>query len=97
VGAAAALDVGVVEAPDAGAAALGELLAPAPDEAVRAAQVLAVPGVLDVPALFSASAVPGRLEQLERRASHPATAPPTRSDCTRLQPTGSCSQEERIS
>lgn len=86
--AAEAPDVGVAVAPGVGApdaeAPDGEAAAPdvgAPVLDVAAlAQVSAEPERQDVRAL--PSSVLGRLEQLER-ASHSATAPPRRSDCTR--------------
>jgi hypothetical protein len=85
------------EAPDAAVPDVGapDGAAAVPDAAVLA-RVLAEPEGRDVRALPSASVVPGRLEQPER-APRPATPPPKRSDCTRSQRTGSCSQKVRIS
>ncbi|MFY9762343.1 MAG: hypothetical protein WAK32_18330 [Xanthobacteraceae bacterium] len=98
--AAAAPDAQAAEVPDAeppdAAAPDGEAAAPdvgAPVDAAALARVLAEPERQDVRALLSS--VLGRLERLER-ASHPATAPPRRSDCTHPRRTGSCSQEEWI-
>ncbi|MFZ0723510.1 MAG: hypothetical protein WAM99_21840, partial [Xanthobacteraceae bacterium] len=79
------------EPPD-GEAEAPDVAAPVPGAAALA-RVLAEPERQDVRALLSS--VLGRLERLER-ASHPATAPPRRSDCTHPRRTGSCSQEEWI-